>query len=74
MVDAIKYVDHTYIFSSTSDLEQLIKFLNPDIMVIGSDWKGKTVIGKQYAKRLEFFDRIKRYSTTEILRWTNNRK
>tara|TARA_R100000315_G_C5220130_1_gene132183 strand:- start:599 stop:985 length:387 start_codon:yes stop_codon:yes gene_type:complete len=67
MVESIRYVDYTYIFNSTYELEQLIKKLNPDIMVIGSDWKGKTVIGEQYAKKLEFFNRIKGYSTTEII-------
>ena len=39
----------------------------PDIMVIGSDWKGKSVVGEQYAKKLVFFDRLKGYSTTNIL-------
>jgi len=67
VVGALKYVDNTYIFDSTYELEQLIKRINPDIMVIGSDWKGKTVVGEQYAKQLEFFDRIERYSTTEII-------
>ena len=67
VISAIKYVDYTYIFDSTYELEQLIKKLNPDIMVIGSDWKGKIVVGEQYTKKLEFFDRIIGYSTTEII-------
>tara|TARA_Y100001963_G_scaffold156714_1_gene251006 strand:- start:135 stop:533 length:399 start_codon:yes stop_codon:yes gene_type:complete len=67
VIDAIKYVDDTFIFDSTNGLEQLIKRISPDIMVIGSDWKGKTVIGEQYAKEVKFFDRIARYSTTNIL-------
>jgi bifunctional ADP-heptose synthase (sugar kinase/adenylyltransferase) len=36
-------------------------------MVIGSDWKGKKVIGEEYCKDLQFFDRIDGYSTTNIL-------
>jgi rfaE bifunctional protein nucleotidyltransferase chain/domain len=71
MVKAIRYVDYVYIFDSTHELEQLIKRLSPDVMVIGSDWKGKTVVGEQYAKSLEFFNRIKQYSTTNILEWQN---
>jgi len=43
-----------------------------DIMVIGSDWKGKTVVGEQYANELVFFDRIKGYSTTNILEKKND--
>ena len=36
-------------------------------MVIGSDWKGKKVIGEKYAGKVEFFDRVGDYSTTKIL-------
>jgi len=36
-------------------------------MVIGSDWRGKEVIGSQHCKELVFFDRIGEYSTTDIL-------
>ena len=32
-----------------------------------SDWKGKDVIGQEYAGRLEFFDRVGNYSTTNII-------
>jgi hypothetical protein len=41
-------------------------------MVIGSDWKGKEVVGEQYTNELIFFDRIGEYSTTKILEWKNN--
>jgi bifunctional ADP-heptose synthase (sugar kinase/adenylyltransferase) len=36
-------------------------------MIVGSDYKGKNVIGSQYAKELIFFDRVGDYSTTNIL-------
>ncbi len=36
-------------------------------MVIGSDWKGKEVVGGEYCTELKFFDRISGYSTTKIL-------
>ena len=36
-------------------------------MVIGSDWKGKDVIGQEFTDKLVFFDRIKGYSTTDII-------
>ena len=71
MVNSISYVDRTHVFDSTHELEQLIKKISPDIMVIGSDWKDKTVIGEEYTKELKFFNRIDRYSTTEILEWKN---
>ncbi len=36
-------------------------------MVVGSDWKGKKVIGQEYAGEVKFFERIEGYSTTKIL-------
>ena len=37
-------------------------------MVIGSDWKDKTVIGEMFTDKLIFFDKIGNYSTTNILK------
>ena len=71
MLESIKYVDKVFIFDSKEGLEDKIEELLPDIMVIGSDWKGKTVIGQQYTDKLIFFDRIGDYSTTNILKWKN---
>jgi len=68
ILESISHVDEVLVFESTKDLENLIKETKPDIMVIGSDWKGKTVVGQQYAKKLLFFDRIGNYSTTDTLK------
>ena len=71
MLESIKYIDQVLVFNSAKELEKLIKLASPDIMVIGSDWKGKKVVGQQYAKKLEFFPRFIGYSTTNILEWKN---
>jgi len=73
LVKSIRYVDETISFSSRNDLESLIKSIKPDILVVGSDWEGKYVVGSQYAKELKFFDRIGEYSTTRILQNANLR-
>ena len=36
-------------------------------MVVGSDWKDKSVIGGMYAAELRFFDRIEEYATTKTI-------
>jgi bifunctional ADP-heptose synthase (sugar kinase/adenylyltransferase) len=41
-------------------------------MVVGSDWKGKEIVGGQYSKEIVYFNRIGDYSTTNIL--SNERK
>lgn len=62
---SLKAVDFVYIFQDNDDLKKIIKQIEPDVMIVGSDWKGKPVIGSEYAKRLEYYDRIEGYSTTE---------
>ena len=67
MLRSIRYVDDVKVFSSASELSKLIQSVKPDIMVVGSDWEDKKVIGAEHAKELKFFRRIDGYSTTKIL-------
>ena len=66
-LEAIRYIDVVHIFNSKEELEDLLKSIKPDIMVVGSDWKGKEVVGEQYAKTVRFFDRVGEYSTTKTI-------
>lgn len=66
-LNSLQAVDLTYIFNSREELIQLIKQISPDILVVGSDWKGKEIVGGMYAKEIVYFNRIKNYSTTNIL-------
>ena len=66
MLQSIKYINGITYFDSATDLENVIKLYSPDIMVVGSDWKGKTIVGEQYAKEVVFFDRVGDYSTTKL--------
>ncbi len=67
MLESIKYIDKVVVFQTSSELRGMINYFKPDIMVIGSDYKGKDVIGSEYSKEVRFFDRIQGYSTTRIL-------
>tara|TARA_S200002703_G_scaffold154749_1_gene158070 strand:- start:450 stop:872 length:423 start_codon:yes stop_codon:yes gene_type:complete len=64
---SIRYIDEVHVFDTKEKLEALVKKIKPDIMIVGSDWKDKEVVGSQYAKELRFFDRIENYSTTKIV-------
>lgn len=70
----LKAVDNVSFFSTDSELENTIKEFAPDIMIVGSDWKGKPVIGSQFAKELKFYDRIENYSTTKTIESIINRR
>jgi D-beta-D-heptose 7-phosphate kinase/D-beta-D-heptose 1-phosphate adenosyltransferase len=67
---AIRYVDSVYGFDDDIGLTELVEKVSPEIMVIGSDWKGKTIVGREHAKEVRFFDRIEKYSTTKIVKTT----
>ncbi len=64
----LKSVDQVETFSSDQELENLVERFSPDVMMVGSDWKGKTIIGSQHAKQLIFFDRIENYATTNTIK------
>jgi len=66
-LNSLQAIDLTYIFDSREELIQLIKKTSPDILVVGSDWEGKEIVGGEYAKEIVYFNRIKTYSTTNIL-------
>ena len=68
VLQSIKYIDKVISFDSTEDLRKTVRWYKPDIMVIGSDWRGKDVIGQEFAGKLVFFDRVGRYSTTTVLK------
>lgn len=73
ILSAIRYIDDVYIFDSDQQLTDLIKTVQPDVMVVGSDWKDKNVIGGEYAKDIKFFERIPQYSTTQTIQSIVNR-
>lgn len=61
---ALKAVDRVDIFDTDQELINYIKNFEPDVMVKGSDYKDKPVIGAEYCKKIIFYDRLEKYSTT----------
>jgi D-beta-D-heptose 7-phosphate kinase/D-beta-D-heptose 1-phosphate adenosyltransferase len=73
MLSNLKAVDIVEFFDSQEDLINLIKLYKPDIMVKGSDWKGKSIVAQQYVKEIYWYDRIDEYSTTRTIQDIINR-
>ena len=67
LLENLKSVDEVVFFSSEPEFEGLIKSLQPDIIVVGSDWKEKSTIKSYYDGELIFFDRREEYSTTKTI-------
>ena len=61
---ALKSVDRVETFDTDQELVDLIKGFEPDVMIKGSDYRGKPIIGAEYCKEIKFYDRLGNYSTT----------
>jgi D-beta-D-heptose 7-phosphate kinase/D-beta-D-heptose 1-phosphate adenosyltransferase len=68
---AIKHIDSVVSFCSDDELRDRIREWQPDLMVIGSDYRNKPIIGSELVNRIEFFERIPNKSTTLILGYEN---
>lgn len=59
-------------FDSDEELESLVRFLEVDIMVVGSEYRDKKVVGSEHAKEgVVFFDLIPGYSSTSLIEGNN---
>ena len=61
---ALKSVDRVETFDTDQELIDLIKGFEPDVMIKGSDYRDKPIIGAEYCKEIKFYDRLGNYSTT----------
>jgi D-beta-D-heptose 7-phosphate kinase/D-beta-D-heptose 1-phosphate adenosyltransferase len=68
----IKGVGDVIIFDSDEMLRKLLERYKPDKFIIGSDYLGKKIIGQEFAKQIVVFDRLDKFSTTDILSYGNN--
>lgn len=71
LLNALKSVDEVFIFDTDAELISLIQ--NCDVMVKGSDYKDKYIVGQDICKEIVFFERLNGYSTTEKIQHIVNR-
>lgn len=64
---SIKWIDEVVTFSTDLELEELIKDFSPDILLIGSDYKDKKIIGDEWTREILFFERYSDLSSTKII-------
>ena len=73
MLENLKPVDNVCIFGSSDELVSIIRKLNVDIMVKGSDYIGKPIVGSEYCKKIVFYEILNGYSTTKKIQSIINR-
>ncbi len=63
---ALESVDFVVIFNEPTPYK-IIAVIKPDILIKGADWKGKSVVGEDLVKKVEFVKYIQGFSTTNII-------
>lgn len=76
ILESLKYVDQVIIFDEDTPIE-LIKRIQPDIIVKGGDYKKEEVVGYELEKQglleVKIFDYVKGNSTTSTIERISNR-
>ena len=65
-LEAVKYIDKIIIYETENDLYKLLLDLNPDIRILGSDYKGKSFTGDDLDITIYYHERNHDYSSTNL--------
>lgn len=71
LLSNLRSVDEVRIFDSDQELVNIIA--ECDIMVKGSDYRGRPIVGEHVISDIVFFERIHGFSTTEKIQHIANR-
>jgi len=74
LLRSLKFTTGVVTFDTDQELIDTIKSYQPDIMVKGSDYKDKPIIGAEYCKEIKFYDVVNGYSTTRTIQDIINRR
>jgi rfaE bifunctional protein nucleotidyltransferase chain/domain len=66
MLNALRCVDMVWVFDTKEKLIEQIELYQPDIMVKGSDYKGRSVVGEALCNQVIYYDRTE-HSTTKTI-------
>lgn len=66
MIRSIKYVDEVAKYETEAELYELIKDLNPEVRILGTDWKDKEFTGHDLEIPIHWHNRDHDWSTSEL--------
>ena len=72
-LEAVKYVAEVVTYNTEKDLYKLLKNLNPDVRILGSDYIGKSFTGDDLDIEIYYHERKHNYSTTNLRKKIENR-
>jgi rfaE bifunctional protein nucleotidyltransferase chain/domain len=73
MLNALTCVDAVWTFADEAELEYILETYQPDIMVKGSDYEYKPIVGEHLCKEIKFYEIVSGYSTTNLIQRITNR-
>ena len=66
VLSSLEMVDYVTLFDEETPYE-LIKFIKPDVLVKGGDWKKEDIVGSDIAKETRSLPYVKGISTTKLI-------
>ena len=66
MISSIKYVDEIIKYATEKDLLNILIKLNPDVRIIGTDWKNKSFTGYELDINIHWHSRYHNFSTSNL--------
>ena len=72
MLEAIKYIYVVHTFGSRQELEDLIQLYEPDILLLGDDWRDGDVVGWEHAGETRLLPRVGGYASSKTLKKIQN--
>ena len=67
LLTSLRVVDEVRVFNSDDELREILKSFKPDVMVKGSEYRGKSIIGSEYCNQILFFEMAQGYSSTNVI-------
>ena len=76
-LEAVRYVDEIIVYETEQDLYDLLKKIEPDVRILGTDYKNKKFTGDDLGISIYYHKREHNYSSTnlrkEIVEKENNK-
>ena len=72
MLEAINILMQYIRFGSRQELEDLIQLYEPDILLLGDDWRDGDVVGWEHAGETRFLPRVGGYASSKTVKKIQN--
>ena len=66
MVEGCRYVDEIVLYHTEEDLLKILKDINPDVRILGSDYKNKTFTGQELPIEIYYHNRSHSWSSSDL--------